>query len=149
MTGILVKLIAERDGVTGLGDCYRIRQDVFCVEQRISAEIEWDGLDQDCDHLLALLEGRPVGTARVRVYSPGVGKIERVAVLASARRRGVGAALTKSAIDRLRTLGMKRAILNAQTAVQNFYLALGFRPEGGEFDEAGIPHIRMALDLAP
>ena len=37
----------------------------------------------------------------------------------------------------------KAALLIAQTSALRFYERLGFRAEGPEFDEVGIPHRRM------
>lgn len=130
-----------------LEQCFRVRRIVFCDEQGVSAALEWDGLDETCDHFLASDNGVGIGTARVRVYAAGVGKIERVAVLASERGRGIGRALMDAAITHLRRRGLKSVMLNAQTAVRDFYVALGFVTEGDEFVEADIPHVRMTLKL--
>ena len=59
----------------------KIREVVFCEEQKVSKNIEFDGLDSECDHFLILKNDKPVGTARLREKEPGVYKIERVAVL--------------------------------------------------------------------
>jgi len=42
-----------------------------------------------------------------------------------------------------------RATLNAQVSAMPFYARAGFRPTGEQFDEAGIDHRVMTLDLAP
>jgi predicted GNAT family N-acyltransferase len=44
--------------------------------------------------------------------------------------------------------GGKTGILHAQSEAAPFYLKLGFIQEGGTFDEAGIPHVRMTKELA-
>lgn len=127
--------------------CFRVRRIVFCEEQGVSPALEWDGLDHSCAHFLAVDSGVAVGTARVRRYADGVGKIERVAVLAAERGRGIGRALMETAILHLREQGLQQAILNAQTSVRDFYASLGFAGEGAEFMEADIPHIRMRMAL--
>ena len=43
--------------------CMNIRNEVFCTEQKVSPELEFDGLDDECRHLLARLGDYPVGTA--------------------------------------------------------------------------------------
>jgi len=128
-------------------ECLKIRSQVFCQEQGVDPALEWDGLDDECEHYLAVCDGIPVGTARTRIYARGIGKIERVAVIAAMRRAGVGAAIMARAIERLREHGVSQVILNSQTAVAAFYAALGFVAEGPEFEEANIPHVRMALTL--
>ena len=45
---------------------FEIRNLVFCEEQKVSKEIEFDGLDQFCNHYLAKINELPIGTARVR-----------------------------------------------------------------------------------
>ncbi|MFO7648914.1 MAG: GNAT family N-acetyltransferase [Halomonas campaniensis] len=121
-----------------------IRRVVFIEEQRVPREEEWDGRDDDCHHFLALLEGRPVGTARLLPDA----HIGRVAVLAEARGRGIGAALMVAAIDAAYRLGHPAVELAAQTHALAFYARLGFIPFGDEFLDAGIPHRNMRLSLA-
>ena len=73
---------------------YAIRRTVFIIEQAVPEEIEIDGLDPVARHVLAYLDGNPVGTGRI---TPD-GRIGRMAVLAECRaQRGrileVGAGL--------------------------------------------------------
>ena len=127
--------------------CRDLRRQVFCVEQGISQADELDGCDDIALHFIALESGHPVGTARV-VISGSTAKIGRVCVLISARRRGIATKLIRAALDRLRHLGgIAQATLGAQISAQGLYAALGFRPEGAIFDDVGIPHQEMVLDL--
>jgi len=121
-----------------------IRRVVFIEEQRVPLEEEWDGRDGDCHHFLALLEGRPVGTARLLPDA----HIGRVAVLAEARGSGIGAALMHAAIDAAHRKGHPAVELAAQTHALAFYARLGFTAFGDEFLDAGIPHRNMRLSLA-
>ena len=123
-----------------------IRRVVFIEEQGVSFEDEVDGRDPDAIHLLAKLDGRPVGTARL-LLSGSKGKIGRVAVLKEARGHGLGQALVLFAADELKRRGASRAVLGAQTHALGFYEALGFTAHGPEFMDAGIPHREMARDL--
>ena len=125
---------------------FAIRRHVFCGEQRVDPALEFDGLDASCRQYLAFRNGRPIGTARLRETGPGAVKIERVAVLAVERRRGVGAALMVRAIEDARAAGARQIAIHAQCHAEHFYAGLGFRTVGGVFDEAGIPHVRMELD---
>ena len=74
---------------------FEIRDLVFCEEQKVSKEIEFDGLDQFCNHYLAKINELPIGTARVRELKKGTFKIERMAVLKRHRKKGVGKAIIK------------------------------------------------------
>ncbi len=126
---------------------FAIRETVFIDEQRIDPPLEFDGLDDNADHLLAMEDGRAVGTLRLRPISDEIAKIERVAVLKEARGRAVGAALIDAALQHLRRRGFREARLHAQTYALNFYAKHGFVAEGEDFDEDGIPHRVMLLDL--
>ncbi|MEG4642300.1 ElaA protein [Paracoccus pantotrophus] len=133
---------------TDLDTCRAIRRAVFIVEQNVPEAEEWDGRDGEAIHLLARDDsGRALGTARILVQG-ATGKIGRVAVLQSARGTGVGAALIRAALEELRAMpGVTRAKLGAQTHAIGFYERLGFAAYGPEYDDAGIPHRDMALEL--
>lgn len=117
-----------------------VREAVFMREQGVPVELEWDGLDPDCAHALALdAAGAAIGTARL---TPD-GHIGRMAVLARWRGRGVGTALLEAMLAEARARNLPQVALNAQVHAHGFYLRFGFQREGGEFLDAGIPHVRM------
>lgn len=122
-------------------DIRSIRTSVFVVEQGVAPELDFDGLDPACRHVLAREShgGHPLGTGRL---DPS-GKIGRIAVLESHRRRGIGHALVTTLLETAAAAGMKHAFLHAQVASIRFYESLGFKASGPVFDEAGIPHRRM------
>ena len=127
--------------------CRELRRQVFTVEQGISQADERDGDDQNALHFVARIAAEPVGTARV-VITGCTAKIGRVCVIAAARRRGVASAMITTALDRVRTFGdITQVSLGAQISAQELYASLGFRPEGAIFDDVGIPHQAMVLDL--
>ena len=127
--------------------CREVRRQVFTLEQGISQEDEWDDDDAIALHFVASLAGKPIGTARV-VITGTTAKIGRVCVVVPARRQGIAAALITAALDRIRGLGgIAQVTLGAQISAQGLYAALGFRPEGPIFDDVGIPHQEMVLDL--
>ncbi|MEM7044530.1 MAG: GNAT family N-acetyltransferase [Pseudomonadota bacterium] len=128
---------------------FAIREAVFVDEQGVDQPLEFDGLDDESDHLLAKLDGRPVGTLRLRWVDDASAKIERVAVLRGARGRAVGAALMKVALDLLRERGARSVKLHAQTHALDFYEKLGFAAHGDVFDEDGLPHRAMHLAFEP
>jgi len=74
-------------------------------------------------------------------------KAERVAVRRPFRGAGVGRALMRALEDEARALGRRELVLNAQLPVVAFYERLGYRAEGPEFLEAGIPHRAMRKPL--
>jgi predicted GNAT family N-acyltransferase len=140
-------LEVRRADESELPACLEIRRRVFVAEQRVSEEIEVDGLDPGCAQFLAWLDGLPVGTARLRV-AEGKAKIERVAVLADRREAGVGRALMATLEQHARDAGFAVVVLNAQARVADFYERIGYRREGDVFLEADIPHVHMTKALS-
>ncbi len=122
----------------------QVRNAVFIIEQKVPVELEWDEWDLLSEHALALdARAEPIGTARLLPD----GHLGRMAVLGPWRGRGIGRALALALLSRARERGMRRIELHAQTHAIGFYRALGFTEFGAPFDEAGIPHIAMALEL--
>lgn len=126
-----------------------IRTRVFMDEQHVSAQDEWDGLDETAMHFLTHLDdGQAIATARVLVETDTQGRplyhIGRVAVLKAYRGQGVGRTLMVYVMNWcLHQSPDARLYLHAQTARVAFYQHLGFVPQGTEFMDAGIPHITM------
>ena len=121
-----------------------VRYAVFVEEQGVPVELEQDGLDPFCAHVLALEDGTPVGTGRITEK----GHIGRVAVLASHRGRGIGTELIRCLIRSAKVSASTSKLidLNAQLHAVAFYERLGFESEGDTFLEAGIEHVRMVLN---
>ncbi len=123
---------------------YAIRTKVFCGEQKISKEVEFDNLDHLCGHFLIFDDKKAIATARVRQKEKNVFKIERVAVLLEFRRLKVGSILIKKIIKYYTNLDdNKSIILHSQIDVADFYKSLNFISYGNNFFEDGIPHIAM------
>lgn len=130
-----------------LAACHALRRTVFIEEQGVSEADEMDDKDGEAIHLLATEAGRPVGTARL-LQMGEIGKIGRVCVLKEMRGTGLGAALIRASIDRLRKIdGITTVKLGAQVHALGFYEKLGFTAFGPVYDDAGIPHQDMALTL--
>lgn len=129
-----------------LDACFALRREVFIEEQNVPEAEEWDDLDATSTHLLATLDGAPVGTARL-IQGEGYGKIGRVCIRKPARGTGLGAVLMRAAIQHFRDNGTAEVRLSAQTYALSFYEGLGFVAHGPEYDDAGIPHRDMVLTL--
>ncbi|MEM6896989.1 MAG: GNAT family N-acetyltransferase, partial [Pseudomonadota bacterium] len=139
--------VRETQNVTA---CQAMRRMVFINEQGVSEADEVDGKDKDAVHLLASLNGYPVGAARVlrldQMENPTV-KIGRVCVLRDHRGKGIGEAILEQCHKSARSLGATRAILGAQVSALAFYERLGYRAYGEVFDDAGIDHRMMEKTL--
>jgi predicted GNAT family N-acyltransferase len=117
-----------------------VRRAVFVDEQGVPEDMEWDEHDAVSVHFLAVAEdAAPIGCARLLPD----GHIGRMAVLPAWRGRGVGRALLAAATAAARLRGHATLKLSAQTHAAGFYARAGFVVVGGEYDEAGIPHVAM------
>lgn len=130
--------------------CLEIRRKVFVEGQAVPVEVEFDGLDVDAAHFLAIRDGKEaavaLGTARMRIVD-GTAKAERVAVLVEVRGSGIGRALMDSIEFHARQEGLRSIRLNAQVEAIHFYEKLGYVAEGEVFTEAGIDHRLMTKRL--
>jgi predicted GNAT family N-acyltransferase len=123
-----------------------IRKTVFVIEQSVPEEIEMDGHDADARHVLAFLDGTPVGTGRITAE----GRIGRMAVLRAARGLGVGREILLALMSIGRGYPVDRLCLSAQCHAIPFYERMGFVAQGDIYEEAGIPHRWMeCLNTGP
>jgi predicted GNAT family N-acyltransferase len=124
-----------------------LREQVFCVEQGVELAADQDGLDDYAIHIVAVEAERVVGTCRVLVEGD-VGRLGRMAVEASARGRGLGAAILAAAERSARDAGARLMRLHAQRYVEDLYATAGYAAYGEPFVEEGIPHVSMEKALA-
>jgi predicted GNAT family N-acyltransferase len=126
---------------------FAVRREVFMDEQGVLEREEFDGLDDDALHLVAVSDGRVVATCRLLPAGDGAMKFQRLAVVAGARRRGIAARLLAEAEARARAAGCRRMVLDAQTSALPLYLGAGYTAEGPTFLDARIEHQRMVKEL--
>ena len=130
-----------------INDALSVRDQVFALEQGIDRDVIFDVLDETADHFVAYLDGKPIGTLRVRHPEENVAKIERVAVLEEMRGKSMGLKLMEFTLEDLKKNGIKKAVLDSQSYIKSFYEKLGFVQIGDEFEEVGIPHVYMEKEL--
>ena len=116
-----------------------IRQKVFVGEQNVPVELEIDGLDGEAKHVLAFVDGVPIGTGRIL----SDGHIGRVAVLKDYRGLGIGKSIMKDLIKWAQDMNLEKVWLSSQWHAHSFYLDLDFVCVGEIYKEAGIDHIKM------
>jgi len=122
-----------------------IRRTVFIEEQQVPEALEWDGLDDTCQHVLVTdSSGHPMGTGRMKAD----GHIGRMAVLKNYRGQGVGSAILDALLDLARQKQCNRVYLHAQVTAIPFYEKHGFVVSSEEFMDAGIPHRSMERRLS-
>lgn len=118
-----------------------IRKTVFIEGQNVPEEIEYDGLEDVSEHIIVILDNKPIGCARIR-YIGKTAKLERIAILEEYRGKGYG----KELVIFMAEHAAKKAdqlIMHAQYYLLEFYKSIGFEPYGEKFLEAGIEHIKM------
>jgi predicted GNAT family N-acyltransferase len=117
-----------------------MRNAVFSDEQGISANLDFDGRDHECVHVLARLTGgETIGTARMLPD----GHVGRIAVQKQWRGKGVGTRLVEYLSDIARDRGFGQIYLHSQIQAAPFYTRLEFETRGDSFMEAGIEHVLM------
>jgi ElaA protein len=123
-------------------DVWRLRQDVFVVEQECPYP-DLDGRDPEpgTRHVLLRDHDRLVGYARV-LDDGEVWRIGRVVLTREARGRGLADTLVTTA---LADCVGRDVVLDAQTPLVDWYATFGFAVSGEEFLEDGIPHVPMRL----
>ena len=94
-------LVRDADFAADLGCLRHIRETVFIHEQQVPRELEFDERDPLCRHVLAF-DGDAADLAVQLKIEPARAH-GRVAVVASHRRRGVGAAI----MERLHAIALE------------------------------------------
>lgn len=123
----------------------QVRFKVFVDEQGVPPEMEEDEYDPDAVHLLGSGPGgNPVASARLLAG----GSIGRMAVLPAYRGQGIGRRMLLELLRIAAGSGLARVTLHAQCSAEGFYRRVGFVPLEGVFEEAGIPHKKMQLELS-
>jgi len=122
----------------------QVREAVFMREQGVSVELEWDGLDDACHHVLALND-RGLAMACGRITPEA--HIGRIAVLKDWRNMQVGTAILEALLVYAKSQHYPEVDLAAQVQALAFYQRLGFVEEGEVFMDANMPHLKMHLAL--
>jgi len=123
-----------------LEKAFAVRKAVFVDEQNCPPELEWEN-EEESIHFLAEMNGEACGACRWRKTEKGY-KLERFAVLKEFRGKRIGQALLAAVLADL-PKDAHYIYLNAQKHALPLYARFGFIAEGEEFEEAGIPHMKM------
>ena len=124
-----------------LKEAYALREEVFVRELGMFAKTDRDEHDNRAIHLVALDEGRVVGT--VRVYREEGGWMGGRLAVGKHYRRGVGRKLVQAAEEEVRRQGggSMRALIQSQNVA--FFERLGWRRAGSPLEYQGRTHCRM------
>ncbi len=140
MTNIMIKQANSPKEFEAIRE---IREVVFQKEQGVDRNLDFDGRDETSDRLIASLNGTFIGTARIRYIDAKLAKIERLAVLETARGYGIGKKLMLHALDIIKSKNIPEVVIHAQEYIKSLHEQIGFQQEGDVFEEAGIRHVKM------
>ncbi|MDP4550844.1 GNAT family N-acetyltransferase [Alkalihalobacillus macyae] len=140
---MIVKVVESNNE---LDDAFKVRNTVFVEEQKVPAELEIDEHENDATHFVAYDDRIPVAAGRFRVVDQ-MAKVERICVLSSYRKTGLGQELINTIEEQAEKLNLSKMKLNAQLSAVGFYNKLGYETVSGEFMDAGIPHVTMTKEL--
>ncbi len=127
-------------------DALTIRQDVFVKEQNIPLAIEIDQ-ENECLHFVLYDNNQPQGTVRLLDKGNNIFKIQRMAVLKKARKKGYAKELLLFAEKSAKGNGATKIILGAQESAVGFYESIGYTIESDAYFEAGIKHFDMSKKI--
>jgi len=136
----IVKWIDEHEFLT------MIREKVFIEEQKVTPQLEWDGMDKEAIHFLAYKDNKAVGCARAFMIQNGM-QLGRMAVLKECRGEGIGSALIEIALATAKLNQLSGIYISAQCHAINFYKKFGFEVTSDIYLDAEIPHRDMKLDF--
>lgn len=121
-------------------DVWRLRQDVFVVEQQCPyPDLDGRDVEEATRHVVLEEDGVVVGCARVLDDAPRW-RVGRVALARAARGRGLADVVMTTA---LAVCGGRDVVLDAQAPLAGWYGSHGFVVDGPGFVEDGIPHVPM------
>ena len=135
---------------TELYDIFKLRIEVFCVEQNCAYQ-DADDKDLQSWHLIMYDNNKQlIGYSRLLpdgLSYTGYVSIGRVVTSPLVRKTGIGKILMEKSIEQLNILFGKIPIkISAQTYLIKFYESFGFKSTGEEYLEDGIPHTKMVLE---
>ncbi len=151
MVTVRSRAFDDLDARTGY-DVWRLRQDVFVVEQEC-AYPDLDGRDVEpgTRHLTLEVDGELAGYLRILDPSTSSGtgegsgtgevRIGRVLLAQAFRGRGLADRLIEAALEEI---GERPSRLDAQVPLAGWYATYGYVVTGPEFLDDGIPHVPMA-----
>jgi predicted GNAT family N-acyltransferase len=123
-----------------------IREEVFIEEQKVTLQLEWDGMDEEAIHFLVYKDEKAIGCARAIVIENDM-QLGRMAVLKECRHEGAGSALIEKAIATSKLNQLTTIHISAQCHAIDFYKKFGFEVTSDIYLDAEIPHRDMRLEL--
>ncbi|MBN1501981.1 GNAT family N-acetyltransferase [Candidatus Woesearchaeota archaeon] len=125
----------------------KLRYGVFVREQQ-SIYDEFDEMDYNAIHIF--LEEKKKIVAYLRVYkkSDKTACLGRAAVDKEHRKKGIGKEIVKHGLNYIKNnFKAEKTEISAQDYLQKFYESFGFKRISDVYDDCGVEHIDMVLEL--
>ena len=132
--------------IDGLSQLKNIREKVFIQEQKVTPQLEWDGMDEKAIHFLVFNDKAAIGCARAIVIKDHM-QLGRMAVLKEYRGQGIGSALLEKAMTIAKLNQLSAIYISAQCHAIDFYKKFGFEVKSDIYLDAEIPHRDMTLNF--
>ena len=130
--------------IDGLSQLKNIREKVFIQEQKVTPQLEWDGMDEKAIHFLVFNDKAAIGCARAIVIKDHM-QLGRMAVLKEYRGQGIGSALIEKAMTTAKLNQLSAIYISAQCHAIDFYKKFGFEVTSDIYLDAEILHRDMTL----
>ena len=125
----------------------KLRYDIFVVEQK-SIYNEFDEKDYDAVHIFLQEKKDVIAYMRIYKKSKKIASIGRVVVDLKFRKKGLGRKVVKEGIDYIKSKWKVDKIeISAQEYLKKFYESFGFKQVSDVYDDCGVAHIDMVLDI--
>ncbi len=134
----------------GLAKAMALRAAVFMAEQDCPYEEEFDDNDFCSSHLIALVDGEPAATIRIRYFADWV-KLERLAVLPRFRKTAAKDEIIHAAFELARRKGYRQAYGHSQKRLVKFWERYGFSvmDRNAEFNFSDHDYVEIVRELEP
>ena len=126
----------------------QVRRDVFVTEQKISPQKEFDGNDHSATHVLALCDGQPIGTMRIRYFN-GFVKMERMCVIKDFRKTDASELIMQKGIDFVAQKGYKMIYGICKKELLNRWRKDGFEkiPDAAVVEQNGMTLVPVCCKI--
>lgn len=140
--------------ISELYEIVKARYEVFACEQEITCENDFDDKDKECIHLFVIdnENGYEKVVGYCRLLPPGLSyddaSIGRVLVLKEYRGKGLAREMMIKAINEIeKNYKVDKITLSAQCYIKELYKSVGFKEVSEQYEEAGIPHVKMKFEI--
>lgn len=121
-----------------------LRDDILRKPLNMEFEVEDIVQEWDSYHLACYDQKQSmVGCLVLKPLQDGEIKMRQVAVKADQQKKGIGTVMVHESEQFGNKCGFNKMVLHARKEAVPFYKKLGYKTQGKQFEEVGIPHYKM------